>query len=147
MKTLLITIDGPAGAGKTTRRPGRWPTDWATATSTPAPSIAGWPMALKHAGSSPGDDAALARMLEGLRLGFQRTEKGLRLTADGEDITDCIRTPEMSMLASAVSARPAVRAFLLQVQREGARPRKGGRFSRAATWAPRSSPTRTSSSS
>jgi cytidylate kinase len=51
-------------------------------------------------------------------LDLRRTEKGLRLTADGEDITDRIRTPEMSMLASSVSALPAVRAFLLQVQRD-----------------------------
>ena len=37
--------------------------------------------------------------------------------ADGEDITDEIRTPEISMLASSISARPVVRAHLLGIQR------------------------------
>ena len=40
---------------------------------------------------------------------------------NGEDVSDKIRTPEMSMYASAVSALPAVRAFLLEKQRDFAR--------------------------
>lgn len=36
---------------------------------------------------------------------------------DGEDVSGLIRTPEASMMASAVSAKPAVRAFLLEMQR------------------------------
>ncbi len=40
-----------------------------------------------------------------------------RVFLDNEDVSDLIRTPEASMMASAVSARPAVRAFLLDMQR------------------------------
>ena len=40
---------------------------------------------------------------------------------DGEDVSDGIRTPNASMMASAVSAKPAVRAFLLEMQRKLAR--------------------------
>jgi CMP/dCMP kinase len=117
MKKLLITIDGPAGAGKTTVSRALADLLGYRYIDTGA-LYRGVAYGAKTRGVAPGDDAALVRMLEGLRLGFLRTEKGLRLTADGEDITERIRTPEMSMLASTVSARPAVRAFLLQVQRE-----------------------------
>jgi len=59
----------------------------------------------------------LSRLLEELTLNFMPGPTGQRLTADGRDITDAIRTPEISMLASAVSARAVVRAYLLNVQR------------------------------
>ena len=41
---------------------------------------------------------------------FTRQADGVRLTANGRDITDSIRTPEVTMLASAASARPVVPA-------------------------------------
>lgn len=44
-----------------------------------------------------------------------------RVFLDGEDVSDAIRTPEASMMASAVSAKPQVRAFLLEMQRRLAR--------------------------
>ena len=44
-----------------------------------------------------------------------------RVFLDGEDVSDGIRTPNASMMASAVSAKPSVRAFLLEMQRKLAR--------------------------
>ena len=44
-----------------------------------------------------------------------------RVFLNGEDVSEKIRTPEASMMASAVSAKPEVRAFLLEMQREMAR--------------------------
>ncbi len=44
-----------------------------------------------------------------------------KIYLDGEDVSDKIRTPEVSMAASTVSARPAVRAYLLELQRKTAR--------------------------
>ncbi|MBP3706269.1 MAG: (d)CMP kinase, partial [Clostridia bacterium] len=41
-----------------------------------------------------------------------------RVMLDGNDVSDKIRTPQASMMASAVSAKPAVRAFLLDMQRK-----------------------------
>ena len=41
-----------------------------------------------------------------------------RVFVNDEDVSDCIRTPEVSMAASAVSALPVVRQFLLQLQRD-----------------------------
>ena len=45
-------------------------------------------------------------------------DAALRLLANGEDITEAIRRPEIAMMASAVSARPVVRNYLLKVQRD-----------------------------
>jgi len=117
MKPLLITIDGPAGAGKT------------TASRLLAAELGyryvdtgalyrGIAVAVKSAAVEPEDDSALERLCSALTLRFQRTGAGMRLLLNDQDITDEIRTPEISMLASAVSARPVVRRCLLGLQRE-----------------------------
>ena len=114
---LVITIDGPAGAGKTTisrsladRLRYRY-----VDTGALYRAVA---YAVKRLGVSPADDAALEALCSRLDLKFVPTASGQRLLIGEEDITDRIRSPEITMLASAVSARPAVRSYLLAVQRE-----------------------------
>lgn len=116
MRNLLITIDGPAGAGKSTvsrqlaERLGYRYVDTGAL-------YRGVAVAADRHGVDPADDAALGRLLSGLELRFRPQAGGQRLL-DGElDITEAIRTPAISMLASTVSARPVVRAFLLEIQR------------------------------
>jgi cytidylate kinase len=117
MKKLLITIDGPAGAGKSTAS--RELADHLGYRYVDTGALyRGVAYAARHRGIAPHDDAGLSGLLEGLTLNFFPGNAGQRLTADGHDITDVIRTPEISMLASAVSARAVVRAFLLKLQRE-----------------------------
>jgi cytidylate kinase len=60
---------------------------------------------------------ALEKICHGLELRYVQTDSGLRLLSNGEDVTEKLRTPEITMLASAVSARPVVRRYLLDVQR------------------------------
>jgi len=117
MKKLLITIDGPAGAGKTTvsralaDRLGYRYID----TGALYRAVA---LAVKTQGIDPQNDADLKQLCEELELAFIVADDGLRLISDGLDITDRIRTPEITMLASAVSARPVVRDYLLDLQRD-----------------------------
>ena len=67
--------------------------------------------------------AALARALvERGALAFARdAERGVRVRLDGEDVTDAIRTPEIGMGASTVSAHSSVRDALLDMQRQAGR--------------------------
>jgi cytidylate kinase len=117
VKKLLITIDGPAGAGKT------------TVSRTLADRLGyryidtgalyrGVALAAQRRGSDPENDDDLKRLCNDLDLNFVRNKEGLALVLNGENISDCIRTPEITMLASAVSARPVVREFLLDVQKK-----------------------------
>jgi len=117
MKKLLITIDGPAGAGKT------------TVSRTLADRLGyryidtgalyrGVAYEVKSQGVNPESETELADLCRRLQLGFKTEAKGLRLYSGETDISDRIRTPEISMLASSVSAIAVVREYLLDVQRD-----------------------------
>ncbi len=117
MKRLLITIDGPSGAGKTTisrilaDRLGYRYIDTGAL-------YRGVALAAISSGLNPDDDNGLEQLCNTLKISFVLDKKGLRLMLNDSDITDRIRTPEITMFASAVSARPVVRSFLLNLQRD-----------------------------
>lgn len=110
-----MAIDGPAGAGKSTvarelaRRLGFTIVD----TGAIYRAVA---LAAQRAGVDWEDDAGLARLLDGpdFQLSFA---DDARVFLHGDDVTDAIRTPEISRGASIVSARPVVRQKLLGLQR------------------------------
>ena len=116
-KRLVITIDGPAGAGKTTvsraladRLGYKYIDTGALYRGVAYEAIS--------KGLSYDDDNGLESMCAGLRLKFIRIKKDLRLISNDSDITDLIRTPEITMFASSVSARSVVRKYLLTLQRD-----------------------------
>ena len=116
-RKLLITIDGPAGAGKTTvsralaARLGYRYIDTGAL-------YRGVALAVKNQGIEPQSDADLKALCHELDMTFIIKDGNLRLISNGEDISDRIRTPEITMLASAVSARPVVREYLLGLQKD-----------------------------
>jgi CMP/dCMP kinase len=114
----IVAIDGPAGAGKSTvarelaRRLGFTIVD----TGAIYRAVA---LAAQRAGIGWEDDAGLGRLLDaGLGISFAPAGDGQRVLLHGEDVTDAIRTPEISRGASIVSARPVVRQKLLGLQRQ-----------------------------
>lgn len=117
MQKLLITIDGPAGAGKTTVSKALAHRLRYTYIDTGALYRSVAYEARAH-GIEAHDDEALKKLCSGLEIAFVRGDQGLRLICNQVDITDLIRTPEIAMLASEVSARPVVREFLFGLQRK-----------------------------
>ena len=117
MEKLLITIDGPAGAGKTTVSRALADRLGYRYIDTGA-LYRGVALAAKIQGVDPGDDEGLKRLCKGIDLNFVKLKEGLGLFLDGENISDRIRTPEITMMASAVSANPIVREFLLDLQKD-----------------------------
>ena len=75
-----------------------------------------------RAGVDPEDEAAVTALLDGLDIELKYGADGLQhMYLDGEDVTDAIRQHVISRYTSGVSAIPAVRAFLLERQRDMAR--------------------------
>ena len=117
MKRLVITIDGPAGAGKTTVSRALADRLGYRYIDTGA-LYRGVAYEARSRDIAHEDDDGLKKLCAGLDLKFVQQKNGLRLFSGNSDITDLIRTPEITMLASAVSARPVVREYLLGLQRE-----------------------------
>ena len=120
-KIYSIAVDGPSGAGK----------------STLAKAIAAELRILyvdtgaiyrtigcyaRQQGVDAADTHAVIGLLPKVKIGMRYDEQGLQhMLLHGEDVTEEIRLPEMSLYASTVSAIPEVRDFLLEMQRDFAR--------------------------
>ncbi|MBR2019135.1 MAG: (d)CMP kinase [Clostridia bacterium] len=117
---IRIAIDGPSGAGKSTvakalaAKLGIIYVDTGALYRT-----IGYYVRSKEV--DPKDAVAVEKLLPEIRIELKYENGTQSVLLNGEDLGDRIRTPEMSMYASAVSAIPAVRAFLLDTQRDIAR--------------------------
>lgn len=114
--TTIVTIDGPAGAGKTTVTKALSKRLGCIYVDTGA-LYRGVAYEIKRQELNWENDEELSLFLENLDLTFRQENNDLVLTSYGKDISGLIRTPEISMLASASSARPHVRKALLDIQR------------------------------
>jgi cytidylate kinase len=116
-KGLIIAIDGPSGAGKSTLTrllAGRLGYHYID-TGAMFRAVA---LAAKRAGISMDDGEALAALCRGLTISFASNDAGYNVHLNGEDVSDQIRTPDISLLTSRVSAMKSVRECLLERQRE-----------------------------
>ena len=112
MKTLLIAIDGPSGAGKgTVARAVSEKLGYRHIDTGAMYRAVGW-KAL-HDGLALDDEASVAALAERANL---VVEDGV-VSVDGHDVTRAIRTPEMDKTAAAVARLPRVRAALVARQR------------------------------
>jgi cytidylate kinase len=114
---LVIAIDGPSGAGKSTAARTLAERLGYTYIDTGAMYRAvGWKA--KQAGIDPADEKAMEQMCGKTEVVINTNRGGQHVFVDTTDVTDAIRTPEMGMMASAVSKSPSVRARLLTLQRQ-----------------------------
>lgn len=114
---ISVAIDGPAGAGKSTL-------------SRKAASELGYiyvdtgalyrAVGLKFSklGYNTELNCEVGEVLKDTRVDIRFVDGEQRVFLDEKDVSDDIRTPEASMMASAVSAKPEVRGFLLDMQRQ-----------------------------
>ena len=120
-KTYSIAIDGPAGAGKSTiakrlaKELGYRYVDTGAIYRTVAYFLDLW-------GVSPKDIDGVSRYIDELTIGIEYDEDGLQhMIMNGMDVTDEIRTQDISQKASLVSAHAVVRDMLLDMQRDVAK--------------------------
>ena len=117
---ISIALDGPAGAGKSTLAKSAAKKLGFIYVDTGALYRA---VGLKFskAGYDTTLDCDIEAILATTDVDIKFIDGVQHVMLDGEDVSDLIRTPEASMMASAVSAKPPVRAFLLEMQRKLAR--------------------------
>lgn len=117
---MNIAIDGPSGAGKSSlakaiaKRLGIVYVDTGALYRTIG-------LYVREHGVDPHDEAGVTALLPEIDLSLRFENGAQRIYLCGKDVGDTIRTPEMSLYASAVSAIGTVRAFLLETQRKVAR--------------------------
>ena len=116
-KGLLIAIDGPAGAGKSTvarmlaERLGYCYIDSGAMYRAVA-------LLALETGTSPDDAGALAKLAAETEMTLERQPSGTRLLLQGRDVTKAIRSAEVTRAASLVSVHLAVITKLVERQRE-----------------------------
>lgn len=116
-KFISVAIDGPSGAGKSTiakmcaQKLSFLYVDTGAIYRTVG-------LSARNAGLGSKDEAGVVSLLPSIGIAMRHDESGLqRMLLNGTDVSEEIRLPEISIYASDVSAMPAVRAFLLDMQR------------------------------
>lgn len=117
MKRIIIAIDGPAGSGKST-------------TARLVAQKLGYiyidtgamyrALTLKviNSGIDPNDEKSVAQLAENTRIELLYENGNLKVMLDGNDVTEKIRTPEVTSFVSIVSAHPKVREAMVKKQQE-----------------------------
>ncbi|MDW8051211.1 MAG: (d)CMP kinase [Armatimonadota bacterium] len=113
---IVIAIDGPAGSGKSTLAKSLAQALGFVFLDTGAMYRA-LALAAQRAGIAPDNEARLAELAQQIQIRFETTEAGQRVFLNGEDVSEAIRTPEISDLASRISVHSGVRRAIVAQQR------------------------------
>lgn len=116
LKKVIIAIDGPSGAGKSTlsRRLADHLEYINIDTGAMYRSVA---FAALQQGIDPNDTHALGELARSVDITFRHGDNGERVMLNGADVSEAIRTPEVSLLTAQVAAVPAVREAMVEKQR------------------------------
>lgn len=119
-EVIAVAIDGPAGAGKSTiARAAAAQLGFVYVDTGALYRTIG--LAVCRRGIDGTDTAGIVHTLPEIRVELTYQDGAQHVLLDGEDVSDAIRTPEISVYASQVSVVPEVRTYLLDLQRDMAR--------------------------
>jgi len=113
---LIITIDGPAGSGKSTvaqtlaKRLGYRYIDTGA-------FYRAFTLKAMRVGVNMKDEALLKQLLQETKIELRNSEGGTRVFLDGKDVSEAIRTPEVTGNVHYIASRPALRERLVEQQR------------------------------
>jgi cytidylate kinase len=119
---LIITIDGPAGAGKSTvaqMLAARLGLNYVDSGATYRAAA----LKVLESAVAPEEEMAVAGLIAGADIDFRMDESQAAVFLDGRDVSQAIRTPEVTLAAAKVSRLPEVRKKLITLQRSLARGR------------------------
>ena len=119
-ETIKIAIDGPSGSGKSTLAKGLAKELGYVYVDTGA-IYRTVGLFAKRNSIDPHDEEAISARFADIDISLKWEDGAQKIFLSDEDVSELIRTPEASMYASAVSALPKVRAFLLDMQRSFAK--------------------------
>lgn len=119
-RQLVITIDGPAGAGKsTTAKALAARLGYTYLDSGALYRAVAWKMAVR--GVDPVDERQVEALLATTTIRLSKPNDRLSVMVDTQDVTDNLRSPDVGRLASVVATNPLIREWLLPLQQEWGR--------------------------
>ena len=116
MSALIIAIDGPSAAGKSTLAK-RLAKDLGFIYLDTGAMYRALALKVLSEGIDISNDAALPELIDRTEIDLAETGGKLKVLLDGEDVSEKIRTPEVSQMASKASALKVVRHWMLVLQR------------------------------
>jgi cytidylate kinase len=116
-RRLIVAIDGPAGAGKSTVA-GRVAAQFGLLNLETGAMYRAFALKALENEIAPDDAAALERLAAETSIGLEPTPSGNRVLLDGNDVTARVRGAAVTQAASQVSVHPAIRRWMVELQRK-----------------------------